>query len=369
MGIMSSLFGGSTKTKTSPWAPAAQFLTGANGHTSLLQEMENNYLQNRDNVNPAMQGIQQYQQLLEQRMSDPAFSGVTSGGIDAMNGAYNTNYGPVDNINGAPRVRAGQVNLTGARQGQGVLDPTNAMSRLLSGRPDTTYLDQQTNAIQQNAARNLMENVMPGLRSQAVISGQYGGSRQGLAEGLAMSRLNQDLAPSITGMYANAYENAQGRMANTASELNQQAYQNAANNIDRRLNAQQFNANNVLDTQKFNANLGLQNNQFGMQQANQNLNNFGQGLNFLGAGLGLQDQNMSNYINTLKMPQDLRQENIDEYARLVMQAAGLGGTTKTTKSPGIIPAAAGVAAMAAAAASGNPAAIQKAAENMSKQGG
>lgn len=398
--IMGKLFGGSTKTKTSPWAPAAQFLTGANGHTSLLQEMENNYLQNRDTVNPAMQGIQQYQQLLEQRMSDPSFNEATHGGINAMRGAYNTNFGPVAGIQGAgidgvnnvnaQRVRAGQTNLTNARQGQGVLDPTSAMGRLLSGRPDTQYLDQQANAIQRNAARNLMENVMPGLRSEAVVSGQYGGSRQGLAEGLAMSRLNQDLAPSITGMYSNALENAQGRMAGTASELNQQAYQNAANNIDRRLNAaqfnagnnlqaQQFNANNALntqqfnankaqDTQQFNANLGLQNNQFGLQQANQNLNNFGQGLNFLGAGLGLQDQNMSNYINTLKMPQDLRQENIDEYARLVMQAAGLGGTTKTTKSPGIIPAAAGVAATIAGAMTGKPSAISAGANSLADMG-
>lgn len=350
--IMGKLFGGSTKTKTSPWAPAAQFLTGANGHTSLLQEMENNYLQNRDTVNPAMQGIQQYQQLLEQRMSDPSFNEATHGGINAMRGAYNTNFGPVAGIQGA-----GQTNLTNARQGQGVLDPTSAMGRLLSGRPDTQYLDQQANAIQRNAARNLMENVMPGLRSEAVVSGQYGGSRQGLAEGLAMSRLNQDLAPSITGMYSNALENAQGRMAGTASELNQQAYQNAANNIDRRLNAAQFNAN-----------LGLQNNQFGLQQANQNLNNFGQGLNFLGAGLGLQDQNMSNYINTLKMPQDLRQENIDEYARLAMQAAGLGGTTKTTKSPGIIPAAAGVAATIAGAMTGNPSAISAGAKSLADMG-
>lgn len=350
MGIMSSLFGGKSKQKNEPWKPAAQFLTGANGHTALLQELENNYLRNRDTSNPALQGIQQYQQLLENRMSDPAFNGAVSGGLNAMNGAYNTNYGPVDNINGAPRVRAGQVNLTGARQGQGVLDPTNTMSRLLSGRPDTTYLDQQTNAIQQNAARNLMENVMPGLRSQAVVSGQYGGSRQGLAEGLAMSRLNQDLAPSITGMYSNAYENAQGRMANTASELNQQSYQNAANNIDRRLNAQQFNANNVLDAQKFNANLGLQNNQFGMQQANQNLNNYGQGLNYLGQGLGLQDNIASNYINTLRMPQQLQQDNIDNYARLMMQGAGLGGTQTTTQAPGIIPAATGtISALASAA--------------------
>lgn len=48
-------------------------------------------------------------------------------------------------------------------------------------------IDAATRPIQQN----LMEETLPGLRSGAAVGGQYGSSRQGLAEGLASGRASQ----------------------------------------------------------------------------------------------------------------------------------------------------------------------------------
>jgi hypothetical protein len=73
------------------------------------------------------------------------------------------------------------------------------------------FIQQQQKAITDMATRNLNENVMPGITSQANAMGGYGGSRQGIAQGLAMSRLNTDLAPALSTLASNAWENSQGR--------------------------------------------------------------------------------------------------------------------------------------------------------------
>jgi hypothetical protein len=92
------------------------------------------------------------------------------------------------------------------------------------------FIEQQQKAITDLATRNLKENVLPGIGSQAGYAGGYGGSRQGVAEALAMSRLNTDLAPALTGLASNAWESGQNRALNSAQSagsygLNNQAQQ------------------------------------------------------------------------------------------------------------------------------------------------
>jgi hypothetical protein len=346
MGVMTDLFGGKTNTKSSsvPYQKTRQYLTGENGAPGIFGESARLYEQG--GFTPEMQQAQQqYLQQLQGRqgnlgqvnlpdynnpafagnldpnvvnsINNPAFGGNAGNGAppgtqdwlnraagdlgkaayDVAGGAFDTKFNPVANIN------AENVNLQGARQGQGALDPTKSLSNLLTGNVTNPYLQQQANAMTSNLTRNLNENVMPGIRSEALASGQYGGTRQGLAEGLAASRLNQDLAPALTNMFGGAFENAQQRMYGAASGLNEQAGQNATNN-----------ANRQLDTSQFNANLGLQNNQQAMAQNQANLANRMKGLDIAQGGLGLLTGGQtlrSNEQNILGNQQGLRGGEID----------------------------------------------------------
>ena len=146
--------------------------------------------------------------------------------------------------------------MTRGRAGQGALDPTNALRSLLSGKIDNPYLS----GIHQSyindslrgygdAVQDFTQQVMPSIDNNAFAAGQYGGSRQGVAQGLAgqqMLRNARDLGiaamDSGNRLYGNAYESAQGRMAGTAGDLNNQAY-----------GMEQYNAGNLQSSSLANA--------------------------------------------------------------------------------------------------------------------
>ncbi len=372
MGLMSSLFGSKTKTKNSfePYSETKDFLLGNDktGTPGIFDESARLYEQG--GFNPNMQeGLDQYIQQLQGRQGQsgtaPQQQDVTGytnnvandmmgGAYNVANGNYDTNYGPVGNIN------TPQTNLNVARRSQGVLDPTRSLQGLLSGNVTNPYLQQQADAMTANMTRNLNENVMPGIRSEALASGQYGGSRQGIAEGLAASRLNQDLAPALTNMFGGAFENAQNRMYGTATGLNDQALQNATNNSNMQMQGNQFNAN-----------LGLQNNAQQMGQNTQNLDNRMKSMDIANNAQGLlqgnqgllqgnqqlqiggqqiqqgqnnmQDQNFASMMGAYGMPQDANWQNLMNYQNVIYPGATLGGTSKGTQTsqPGIVPAVLG----------------------------
>jgi len=55
------------------------------------------------------------------------------------------------------------------------------------------FLESAIQAMRESANRDFQRNQVPAIRNNAVAGGGLGGSRQGIAEGLAMSDLNQDL--------------------------------------------------------------------------------------------------------------------------------------------------------------------------------
>jgi hypothetical protein len=55
------------------------------------------------------------------------------------------------------------------------------------------FLEQDLQAQRELAFRDLQRNQLPGIRNNAVASGGIGGTRQGIAEGVAISDLNQNL--------------------------------------------------------------------------------------------------------------------------------------------------------------------------------
>lgn len=214
-------------------------------------------------------------------------------GMSAIGGGFDTAITP-----------AQQVNLQSARAAQGDLDPTSSMRRLLSGNVDTSALDPVINNATQRMTQNFNEQVMPGINQGAMMAGQYGGSRQGVAQGIASRGLAQSIGDMQAGMYNNAFNTAQSNMYGTANALNNQAGQNA----------------------QFNSNLQLQNNAQQMQQAQQNLNNRVAGGNMLNGAVN----GVNNAYNAANSAFDTSRNapwsDLKNYQNVIQPISGLGNT-------------------------------------------
>lgn len=67
------------------------------------------------------------------------------------------------------------------------------------------YLQNYANAIASNANDNLQRNILPGINQQYVANGGFGGSRQGIAQGLAIGDTQKAIANAQAGLYSNSY--------------------------------------------------------------------------------------------------------------------------------------------------------------------
>ena len=148
------------------------------------------------------------------------------------------------------------------------------------------YLGEQVNNITRGFNRNLQEQVLPGLRSKFIGSGGLGGSRQGIAEGLAAGRSGEGLSQAITNLYASDYENSQNRALqggiasmNAGLSARNMELQDAMNRLNSERNF--YTAQRGQDLSQMGLAAGL------LQQANQGFLGQGQGI----YGLGLQEQN------------------------------------------------------------------------------
>lgn len=315
---------GSTSSTAIPWKEAVPYLTGApNAVTGekkpgIFNEAANLYT--KSGWTPDMEyGKQVYSDLFPDRLAGTKVMEQKAGQISK--GAYDTQPEKAANV-GHYQVDAS------ARQGQGVLDPTKALSKLLTGQVQNQHLDPLAESITNRITRNTTEEVLPAIRSEAMAAGGYGSSRQGLAEGKAISRLNQDLSTGLAPVYAQAFENAQNRMAGTASELNLQAERVATANADRALNADQFNSN-----------LTLQGNAQSLQANQANLQNQLRASDLYGQALNFQDVGFEQYQNLLKLPQNQQAEALARYAGIIQPGAGLGGAASQTAKQGRSPIA------------------------------
>jgi hypothetical protein len=88
----------------------------------------------------------------------------------------------------------------------------------MAGNP---YLQDQANAITNQANQNLMNYQLPSINSGAMMAGGFGGSRQGIAQGLAIGQTNQGITNSLAGLYGNAY--AQDQQLQTQRDMQSQS--------------------------------------------------------------------------------------------------------------------------------------------------
>lgn len=181
--------GTSTSTKN-PWGPMQPYLTGIAGQANNL-----------------------YQQ--------------TAGMPDYMRGMYTTYFNNLNNQQNSPM--SGMFNAAISRNlgfGGGVqgIDPSNAYMQLMSGQPNNPAMRAMADSVATQYNNNLAQNILPQIRSGAQAAGQYGGSRQGIAEGLAIGQSNQGLAGALANMYGNAYSQAQNNMYGATTNLANQQF-------------------------------------------------------------------------------------------------------------------------------------------------
>lgn len=350
-----SLFGSKTKTKSSaqPWDELRPYILGdeSKGIAGFIPEAAKLF-ESGGWDDKMQQASDQYGQSLWNRIGDIGW--LNSSANNVGQGGFDSYFDPVGNIRGGNTITPERVNADSARWLQGSLNPTGALGQLLTGQVNNQYLDPIADNIIAKITRNTTENVFPQLRGGAIAANQYGGSREGIAEGLATSRMNQDIAGALAPLYGSAFENAQNRMQGIAGDLNAQAMAIAEANANRDFMAQGQNVQNDLNAQQFNANLGLQNNNQLLHRNTTNLANRLQGLNFLNSGNALADSTYANYIQSLMQPQNLGWQNLSQFYNVIAPTAQAYGTQKQTQTqqPGLIPSILGTAAGVAGIASG-----------------
>lgn len=107
------------------------------------------------------------------------------------------------------------------------------------------YLQQMGDVLTNRVTDNLNRNILPGIRSNAVAAGGFGGSRQGVIEANAMKDANQGISDALTGAYFQDFTNQMNR--NLAQYGQNQSFYNANRGMDlqqTQLGANLFNMGN-----------------------------------------------------------------------------------------------------------------------------
>lgn len=339
---------GTTTSTQSPWAPMQPYMQ------DIAQKAQQNY-QNASAMSPQQQAtLSQAQGYANQQMNDPRLNGLRDGATMVFSG-QNSPFSPVANTAGVSQITAQQVDPFGfmsagapeistqqAFGGMGAVNPTAAYQSLLTGNVTNPFLSNIANDNFTMANRNLLENVMPSIGSGASAAGQYGGSRQGIAQGLAISRMNQDVTQANNQMFGSAYQQAQGNMlsaanqlgnfgmdaskTNAANTLNNNQFNStlganiATNNANRALTADTTNAGNALNTQQFNANLGLSNN-------TQRLGQMDSAVNWYNNANNMQNTAIRNSLDLGNYQNNQANQALANYAGTIGQFGGMGSST------------------------------------------
>lgn len=206
------------------------------------------------------------------------------------------------------------------------------------------YLQDQAANISRNLTDNFKTNMLPSINSGAIAAGGFGGSRQGIAQGLGMGRTQQAIGDAQTNLYGNAYNTDQQIEAQKAMQAAQlQASQQMAtmqNQTTRDLGFGGLNNQRLGLDQNYNLGLGglglnsqIANQNFYTNQRGQDLSQMGLGANMVNQGnLGLSNQGSQLYQagqNQFNAPYN----PLNQYGQMLGQFSGLN-QTNTQSTPG-----------------------------------
>ncbi len=223
-----------------------------------------------------------------------------------------------------PTINGYQVDPSSALGSLGAANPTDAISRMLSGKVNTDTLDPVVNNAMRRLSENFNEQVMPGINQGATAAGQYGGSRQGIAQGLAAKGLAYAQGDMSANLYNQAYQQAQQQMYGTASNMANLGFSNAQSNANRDLAAQTANASNALT--KYGMDQGFYTNNRGLdlQQMQVGANLFNMG------NTGMTNQGQGVY-NTGTTYQNAPWNTVSNMNSAVTPYTGYGTTSQATQ--------------------------------------
>lgn len=193
---------------------------------------------------------------------------------------YGVGEGLIKNPYGFASIQGAQIDAPS----QDKIDLSGTFGSLLNGGNNAALRDAlgygtalssaQFQKNQTDLTNNLTRNVLPSIRSNAIAAGQFGGSRQGIAEGNAVSDYTNQLTNANTQMglansantaaqLASSYEQGQNRSLSAAQGLSAQQYARAAADAAARQAADNTNIQSLLATNQLNssnkiAGVGLQ---------------------------------------------------------------------------------------------------------------
>lgn len=305
-------------TTQQPWGQAKPYLLGDEGKSlpGVFPEAASYYQQYGQLTPQQSSANQAYQDILINRYknmaADPTAKRFLSGQFDP--------YGQTTARQSDPRRYWAAM---------GDVDPTAAMANQLSGDPtNNPYLAAMNQAnINQalqgygDAINQLQTSVLPQIGREAFASGGYGGSRQGVAEGLALQQMQRnarDLGQSAmdygSRLYGQAFESAQGRQADMASLLSQMG-----------VDVSQFNAGQLQNTDQFNR-------QLQMQQLAQSAQNAAQGTDIQNQKYAMMDNTYNQLQSLYGAPQAQQQNALNQYANIISPGAALGGSSSGSQT-------------------------------------
>lgn len=231
------------------------------------------------------------------------------------------------------------------------------------------YISQQASQLQTDATNNLQRRILPGINQGSIASGGFGGSRQGIAQGLAIGETNRGVADAQNNLYSNAYntdQQIQQQQAALAAQERMASMQNqtsrdlgfGSQTLQRDLGMGQLDLGRTQASNQYSLgqgqldlgraqagnqyNLGLGQLGLGAQQADQNFYTSQRGQDLQGLSLGaslagqgntgLSNQGQQLY-NVGQTQQQAPWQNIQNYANLLSPFSGLN-QTNTQSQPG-----------------------------------
>lgn len=304
---------GSTTTtqKSEPFNGVQPYLYGTSSTPGVLPESMKQY--QAGGWTPGMQDLtsNQYNTVGARTQNQAASSWQL--GADLLNRQYDPT------ITAASSVHAQTVDPTQAFGSLGAANPTGSIQQMLTGQVNTQYLNPLANSLTALSNQNLQQSVLPSINNEAFAAGQYGGTRQGIAQGVAIGNAQTGLNNSIANLYNNAYQQAQNNMYGTANNMAGLGLSNAQQNATRDLQAQSANAQ-----------IQLQNNAQQMALKQQQLGNSQAAMQSFQNAANVQDSGYAQQMALQQAPANYGWNNLNNYAAIIGGGARLGGTTSTT---------------------------------------
>lgn len=162
----------------------------------------------------------------------------------------------------------GTPNTAAPQVGAGNIDLTGNLNKSLSGGALSPFLDQIVQGALRQSNQNYQQNILPGIGDEASAAGQVGGTRQGIAQGIAAQEQTAGQNDIIARLSQGAFDQGAAERQQALGLVTGAQTQNASNQLQQTaLNAQTQNqtVGQILAGSQLGGNLALGGQQLGQQ--------------------------------------------------------------------------------------------------------